>query len=518
MKKYLGFAFSLGIFFCTSGLEAKVIYVDQNATGNNNGNSWTDAYTDLQSGINASSSSDSIWVAQGEYIPAKNVAGNSTPTDPRTKLFIVHTKDVKLFGGFSGSETNFEDRDWRNNPTILSGDLGVKNDNTDNCYSILHLFNSSMVLDGFTIQDGNADGESTASQDKKTGAGIYYINKQGTRNSTITNCVFKNNNARSEAGLFVTAEEGTINIDVTNSRFTFNVGRWAPPFSFLARGGNINPNLINCLIDNNLVDQINGEPGNNFPAGRFIAFENNSSIEGKIINCTFSKNKFQSSTVNDADKVLFGIQEKNTTNAVNNTEIYNTIFFDNEVSSAGVTLGSHHDHFIPDSMYVSHTITEDSVGVGANDFITSVENLQVDPLFKDVANNNFDLETTSPAINAGEVTNISSYLLSTDFLGRNRIADNKIDLGCFEHPSTVSLLESDYRNSLTIFPNPVTTHLYVDLDDQIESLEIRNFVGKVFIQSLKSESIIPVNELPDGVYLIIVRTKKGVFSSKFVKN
>ena len=47
-----------------------IIYVDSGATtGNNDGSSWTDAFTDLQDALAASLRGDQIWVKAGEYKP-----------------------------------------------------------------------------------------------------------------------------------------------------------------------------------------------------------------------------------------------------------------------------------------------------------------------------------------------------------------------------------------------------------------------------------------------------------------
>ena len=99
------------------GISAQnTIYVNQQATGIDNGNSWTDAYSDLQSALAAAQANDQIWVAAGTYKPG------TLDTD----TFNIIT-GVKLLGGFNGTETTAEERNWAENPTILSGDLDNSN-------------------------------------------------------------------------------------------------------------------------------------------------------------------------------------------------------------------------------------------------------------------------------------------------------------------------------------------------------------------------------------------------------
>ncbi len=75
---------------------AAIRYVKWNAGGANNGTSWTNAYTSLQSALAAASSGAEIWVAAGTY-------GPTAGTD-RTVSFTLKI-GVEIYGGFAGTET-----------------------------------------------------------------------------------------------------------------------------------------------------------------------------------------------------------------------------------------------------------------------------------------------------------------------------------------------------------------------------------------------------------------------------
>ncbi len=97
------------------------IYVDVDATGANDGSSWEDAYTTLQPALDEAVAGDEIWVAAGTYKPTYEC----DPGNPRSATFQLKN-GVALYGGFDPSvgDTEFGDRDWAANATILSGDLG----------------------------------------------------------------------------------------------------------------------------------------------------------------------------------------------------------------------------------------------------------------------------------------------------------------------------------------------------------------------------------------------------------
>ena len=89
-----------------------IIYVDQNAPGNNDGSSWQNAFTELNDALAyARSCGDQIWVAAGSYCPSA--------TDPNAAFDLIN--NIALLGGFAGYEDNVQNRNWIDNQTTLSG-------------------------------------------------------------------------------------------------------------------------------------------------------------------------------------------------------------------------------------------------------------------------------------------------------------------------------------------------------------------------------------------------------------
>lgn len=101
-------------------LKGQSYYVDTDATGANNGSSWNDAYVSLQDALAVAGWQDTIWVAEGTYYPDE---GSGQTNNDRTSTFAITNQKLVVAGGFVGTETSFDQRDWINNKTILSGDL-----------------------------------------------------------------------------------------------------------------------------------------------------------------------------------------------------------------------------------------------------------------------------------------------------------------------------------------------------------------------------------------------------------
>ncbi len=187
-----------------------------------NGASWNTAFPDLHDALNAAQPGDEIWVAQGVYKPSDG--------SDRMAHFVLPS-GVGVYGGFVGTETMREARDWAANPTILSGDIGIPGDSTDNSLTIMYAFepNDQTLLDGLVFEYGNADGlDAVPDLDSplRSGAAVY-VDRKAAMTPAIFNvrhCSFRRNHARYfGAGLFVNGLEGQVGLVLEQCVFEKNV-------------------------------------------------------------------------------------------------------------------------------------------------------------------------------------------------------------------------------------------------------------------------------------------------------
>jgi hypothetical protein len=287
--KHLFSLFFFSSFFFFNSFSQKIIYVNESANGLNNGSSWKNAYQNLFDALSNTISSKEIWVAQGVYY--------STINNARDSSFKIRN-GVAIYGGFIGNETKRNQRDWTINKTILSGDIGIKNDTTDNSYNIVELtdVDSTTILDGLIITFGYAVKDTTYVGHKAKNGGGIRINAL-TKNCTpkIINCKIINNSANRDGG-----------------------GVWINRnLSFITH-----PVFINCEIGNNHASRggaffING----NFSLKKdFFLYNsiinNNFSLDGGAINLTLhggffgiTKCKFEENK-NEGGDMFYGLMTK----------------------------------------------------------------------------------------------------------------------------------------------------------------------------------------------------------------
>ncbi len=298
------------LLFCAlsvSALANRIIYVDDDAVGNNDGTSWENSYTFLQDALTTARMTDvekplEIRVAQGTYKPNEGLLPIVAPGPPLggipqpgvwpadkghlASFDLLNSVTIK--GGYAGvNEPDPNVRDVKLYESILSGDLNGDDIEADDPCDLLEeptLSDNSMHVLRSTRNDANAviDGFIvTSGQDRSTalggwtgGAGIILSQSNPTlidctftrnvvlkvgggmynmsSNPTLINCVFAENYAESGAGIYngisrqITQEHS--NPRLINCTFTDNYARWIGG-GIYNEGGN--SSLLNCTFIRN---------------------------------------------------------------------------------------------------------------------------------------------------------------------------------------------------------------------------------------------------------------------------
>jgi len=403
----VAFATALLLLAPLTFCEAATLYVKHDASGTNNGSSWTDAYTDLQTALTNAMSGDEIWVAAGIYKP-------TTGTDVTATFQLKN--DVAIYGGFTGTEDSLDQRDWGSNKTVLSGDIdnndttdangiitSVNDINGDNAQTIVtgSGTDNTSILDGFVITGGLANGDDFSS--KSTGAGM--LNNAGS--PTLANLIFIGNFASSDdngygGGIFNYESSPAL----TNVTFSGNEASWYG--GGMINYSNSSPTLTNITFSSN-VAYLGGGMSNFFDSSPTLT------------NVSFSSNNAYS-----------GGGMYNYSNS--NPTLNNVIFWGNTAtdSSASQILNDGSNSDINYSLIQGgcDSIADANCGDG---------NIDADPLFVDAANGNLRLQAASPAIDGG---NNSVVSMETDLDGNTRIFDGNcdgidtVDMGAYEYTGT----------------------------------------------------------------------------------
>jgi predicted outer membrane repeat protein len=388
--------------------EVHPLFVDHTATGAATGVSWTDAFTTVQDALAIAQSGDEIWVATGVY----------TPGTARTNSFVLQYQ-LAIYGGFAGTETTLEQRDWETNVTVLSGDVdgndivdadGVVTDTANiqgnNTYHVVTAdANNGMpplpttnygtaILDGFTITGGSADGSGA----NASGGGFYNF----IAFPTLRNITFQGNQAVNGGGMLIyNSGPALTNVIFRNNSVTgYGGGIFATSPS-----ANVATTLINVLFE-----------GNSALQGGGMAIAN---TEGPLlINVTFANNDaLQGGGLYNANSLI-----------ANSATLHNSILWGNTASSGGNQI--YNQSANPTLHYTLFANGGNDVSGSPNNPASS-NNLNRDPLFVDPAGSDFRLSAISPAVNAGDNAQIPGDV-TTDLAGNARIQQGTVDMGAFE--------------------------------------------------------------------------------------
>ena len=424
-----------------------IIFVNLNANGSNNGESWNNAYTNLQTAIANAQSGDEIWVAKGTYRP-------TLETD-RTVSFILKN-GVKMYGGFAGYETSISQRDIKNNVTELSGDLGTQGNKSDNSYHVVDISNTtgSSVLDGFSISHGNADIYS-----QRSGGGIY-----GYQSSAIlANLTIANNSAYYGGGIYLGNGQNQLNNISFIDNYASNDGgglynySTSPIINNVTFGGNVaaddggaiynyydsNPKITTANFINNVADKggaIYNGYGSNPIVDRAIFKDNIALVAGGgIYNGDRDSITVNSLFAGNISPYGGGIYNNST-----NSKVINSTFVDNQsrFGAAITNKGSDTPSVINSIIWNNQSYSSNNSVVNLDSANTIISNSLVEngyngdsiytnnPQF--VAPDRFDyrLANNSVAIDAGSTNEDSDYNL--DLAANPRVVGNAVDLGAYE--------------------------------------------------------------------------------------
>lgn len=411
-----------------------IVFVNAAATGANDGSSWANAYTHLDTALlNFDPIVDgAVWVAKGTYKPGDGTNRNAS--------FSIRGS---VYGGFNGTETKLGDRDPKLNETILSGDLLGNDqstvdlngaDRSDNVYSVVQMLGNGL-LDGLIIEGGNA--EATSGAYTQTDAGAIYISS--TVNATVNNCVIRNNAGTFNGAIvfYRSYQSSNCFFTLTNCAFYNNVS----PNSLIgtrsttrAATRTTEVRMVNNLFYENKVDQNNNSSliaANSYMIGNrsdghkhFLIFHN-----------TFVNNQLKNSAsvINFFRRTSSGVGSSLVTNKL---EVVGNIFWNNGVKTAlkyqaGVANATPITsiYCFNNVLHQSDSLKEDSLNT-LSGYIEANE-YGKDPLFTNAANRDFTITDCNSAANDKNnfIFNGGSSLFVRDFYGNPRLVGINYDAG-----------------------------------------------------------------------------------------
>jgi hypothetical protein len=400
--------------------DAGRLYVRRGGVGD--GSSWANAYHDITVPLYLAKKYGvkEIWVAAGVYCPefAPPGTGDDMLTNRDKTFFIV--EGVKIYGGFTdtvsaspaGALPVFGSA-GRDGESVLNGDTGLVNDDTDNVYHVVVAAGNmgEALLDGFTVTGGNSKNIRDISKTnfilidnrelyRNKGAGINVNGKMKFVNLKITN----NDAFMDGGGMYLNGNSGD-SIITTNTVVAGNYAQY---------GGGIHANGGTCYLTNLTVTNNSGTINTGFYSAGSDVHLRNSIVWG--------------------NRVYFGASHvSGPVNHSHNLVQYGTV---------------------------------DGKKIVANN----------DPKFKDAFAGDYRLKTSSPAIDKGDSAFFDSGIqpglhdITTDLGGYPRIFGRNIDVGAFEAqeipiaavndtaltavdmPAKITVLANDDRGSCSGIP------------------------------------------------------------------
>jgi predicted outer membrane repeat protein len=344
----------------------------------------------------------------------------------------------------------------------------------------------------------------------------------------VDNCDFFGNSATSNGGAIFSLEGPSI--DVKNSTFDLNVGDFGAGIAFSSdddklvqdrltvmnstfknniasnQGGAVNVSNIdsvfitNCQITDNIAN------GAGTGGGISINSRDTLPVYASIMNSTFANNigLLASNVVTWQEDGELG----QVTLVMQNTILYDLLSLNYVVEAGSPLLISNGGNMVSDM-------------VNAALFASTKDANGVDPLFKNLAIQDYSLSGTSPAIDGGVAANAPMV----DMNGLARTGDP--DIGAIEYSIFINTQKVEtIESNVTVFPNPIQENFTLEFNNEWSgnvSIEIVNTLGqtmKTWSMTKNQEQfteILNISELVTGNYIIVARSENQQVRKLIVK-
>ena len=481
---------TLSIFMGCGVLNAQaLIYVNANATGANNGRSWSDAYTDLQSALSDASSGVEIRVAAGTYKPTKTPDGS---TEDRHKAFYFNKK-ILLKGSYN-PVTNAQDF---TNPSILSGDFNGDDaitgsgstlsitKNSENAYHVLITANLSATtrIEGFLITGGFANGAGSISY---SGKSFFHNSAGGMYNHdsspSIVNTVFSGNVAAAGGG-GMSNDNSSPNI--VNTVFSKNSSDTGGGIYNLFKSS---PSIVNTVFSGNFAADTGGGIFNRFSSPNIV----NTVFIGNAADTGGGLYEIDSSTSTIYNSVFYG----------NGSDIVNSA---NSSATGGNNFSEHYKGtgftaLDKDPFYRSRNpIGRDGVWFTTDDGLHPGS--ATSPITDKGDADKLPLDTAD--LNGDDIT---EETIPFDITGRSRIAGTTVDVGAYEYESTVLSVNDIDSSKLDIYSTGYKTLVIQGVFNAKTTTNVYNLLGKLVasktFDKFSTSNSLDVSSLSTGIYIV----------------
>ena len=411
--------------------------------GTQGSTAWEDAMT-LTEALAAAHAGDQIWVQGFETIDSPDKL-YTVPAD--VEAFTVPS-GVSLYGGFSGDETSIDERVTTGKlsemryRSVLSGDRS-QNDAADESLLIFpgnatrednaaHVVvmdltptaasgnNNTLptVIDGFSIAEGHADGNSTDASG--WGGGIFVTgDNSGGGAFSITRCFLVNNYARRGGAVYV---DRTVVVRPTTSTISYNT------------------------VFNNAAGERSS--ANNSGGGLYVAGAAN------VVNCEVFNNENGGIAIAPAAAVINSTVARNTGSGIEKIDdgtgeayVYNTVIWGNSYLYSTLS-----PRFIHSAYHEVQLSGDETVDADGNRYVSDRNrgNDVAVPMFESPSLRtsydrefnwrtmsyplwSWDIQEGSAFIDGGDGDMYDDRFGTTDMAGQGRLSNGMIDIGAYEY-------------------------------------------------------------------------------------